>query len=441
VASVLLVPEGPDLFLFEGNPRTEVFRTWVSDDVGYTWSENIQVSTIRRHFPRDTNLARADGAWVLAYSAHTAFEPNEGDPNENTEIFWQRSEDLGQTWSTEERMLEDPTPSIQPVMAADAFGNLHLVWADMTSGAFEIVHAASTDGGQSFSTPLPLTFDSVGAWEPTIAADGERLYVAWSEFDALDAASIHLAALDGDTLVGERQLSTAGHMARQPHITPLGDCTSWITWSESDLQGPWELGSAVVATAGLPVSEAEGSVLPAVLLAGEGAQPLTITLRLELGEDDRGTDLIEVLLPEPLVALDGTATLDVDGDPVDGHGAFDGRTLWFQAEDAVQHDGAQLDLRLDVDPGPSSVAPDPLQIWLHQGNEPCAVQVVGDLQVLVSESGDDDDDETPADDDETSDPTIDGGCECSASGDSSGWLAPALLLLALSRRRTSALSM
>ncbi len=436
VASVLIVPEGTDLFLFEGNPRTEVFRTWVSDDAGYTWSENIQVSTIRRHFPRDTRLAQADGAWVLAYSAHTAFEPNEKDPNENTEIFWQRSEDQGQTWGTEDRMLEDPAPSIQPVMTTDADGNLHLVWADMASGEFEIFHAASPDGGQSFSPPLPLTFDSVGAWEPTVAADGERLYVAWSEFDDLDSATIRLAALDGDTLVDERQLSADGLVARQPHITPLGDCTSWITWSESDLQGPWELGSTVVATAGLPVTAAQGSVQPAVLHAGQGAQTLTVTLQLEIGEDDRGADLLEVLLPEPLVAVEGTAAVDLDGDPIEGQAALVDHTLWFQFEVPVQHDGARLDLRLDVDPGAASAAPDPLQIRIHRGNEPCAVEAVGDLQVLVSETGDDDDDATVGDDDVSVGPGD--GCECATSGRSSVWPLAALLLLALSRRRTPA---
>ncbi len=436
VASALIVPEGDDLYLFEGNPRTEVLRLWMSDDRGYTWSENIGVSTIRRHFPRDTHVAPVDGAWVLAYSAHTAFEPNEHDPNENTEIFWQRSDDLGQTWTTEDRMFEDSAPSIQPSMAVGVNGTLHLVWADMASGAFELFHAASTDGGQNFSTPLPLTFDSVGAWEPALAADGERLYAAWSQFDALDSATIQIAALDDDTLVEQRQLSTPGRVARQPHVTPLGDCTSWVTWSESDLQGPWELGSAVVATAGVPVTAAEGAVEPAELIAGGGGQELVLTVELEIGEEDRGVDGIEVVLPEPLSFEDGTASVDVDGDPVDAEVTAAGHTLWFELEEPVVHDGGRLDLRLGVDPGDGAQSADPFRVFLHLGAEPCSVEVSGDLGVDVVLVGDDDD-ATGDDDDVSIGPGGDNGCECDSGGLGSGGgliVVPGLLL-GLARRR------
>ena len=436
VASAMIVPDGPNLFLFEGNPRTEVLRLWMSDDRGYTWSENIGVSTIRRHFPRDARLAPVDGTWVLAYSANTAFEPNEHDPNENTEIFWQRSDDLGQTWTTEDRMLEDSAPSIQPSMATASDGTLHIVWADMASGVFEIFHVASADGGQNFSTPLPLTFDSVGAWEPSIAADGERLYVVWSEFDALDSATIQMAALDGDDLVEHRQLSTPGRVARQPHITALGDCTSWVTWSESDLQGPWELGSAVVATAGLPVTAAQGAVAPTELLAGDGAQELTLTLTLEIGEEDRGVDRIEVTLPAPLSYEDATASIDVDGDPVDAEAALAGHTLWIELNDPVAHDGARLDLRFGVDPGGDATSPDPIRVFLHNGAEPCNVEVSGDLGVDVA-GGDDDDDATAGDDDVSIGPGGDDGCECDSGGRGSGGGLIVLLglMLALPRRQ------
>jgi len=391
IASTLLLDTGSDLYLLESNPRTEVLRTWVSEDRGYSWSENLAVAPIRRHFPRDTSVVDTGEGWVVAYSANTAFEPSEDDPNENTEVFWQRSVDQGQTWTLEQRLIEDVAPSIQPTLAADHTGLLHLVWADRASGAFELLHAESADHGASFSTPVPLTFDSFGSWEPSIASDGERIYVAWTEFDALDQSSIRVAAIEDGALVEERVLGEPGVLARTPVLTPLGDCTASVSWSQSDLQGPWEVVHEQVVTSGWPATTASGRVEPAELTVNGGAQTLTVTFDLEVGEFDRGFDRIELYLPPP-VAPDGELIVQVDGSDLEGATTAVEPKVWFDAAELVGHDGAEVLLQIDVLPGPLSEEPQPLHVLLHRGDEPCTTEVTGDLDIHATSPGDDDDD-------------------------------------------------
>ena len=423
VASAMLLQEGSDLFLFESNPRTEVLRTWASDDAGYTWSENLMVSSFRRHFPRDTHIVSRDGDWIIAYSAHIAFEANDEDPNENTEIYWQVSDDHGTNWTVEEQLVDDMAPSIQPVMTIDAGGVLHLVWSDMATGSFELIHAESADGGQTFSTPIPLTYDSMGSWEPAIALDGERPYVAWSSFVGPDEARIHVAALEDGALVEERKVSQPGRMARAPTIVPLGDCTSWVTWSENDMGGPWELGSAQVVTAGLPATSAIGSLLPELLSAGSEPEEALLLLELVIGEEDRGVDRIEMELPPPVVPT-GDATLEVDGVAALVTATVSGQSLWFELDTPVVSDGAQLSLGFEVEPGVVSSGASELTVALHHGTEPCSVEGEGDLLLGVHGPGDDD---TGGDDDD--------GCDCRTEGGTAIGGGSVLLLIGLAAAR------
>ena len=429
VANTLLLDTGTDIYLFESNPRTEVLRTWASEDRGYSWSENLAVAPIRRHFPRDSSVVDTGEGWVAAFSANTSFEANEDDPNENTEVFWQRSDDLGATWALEQPVFEDIAPSIQPVLVTDHIGILHLVWADRASGAFELMHAESADGGESFSTPGQLTFDSFGAWEPSVAADGERIYLAWTEFDALDQSSIHVAALEDGSVVEERVLGEPGALARTPVITPRGDCTASVSWSQSDLLGPWEVVTEQVVTTGWPASSASGSVVPAALEPGGVPQTLTIEVELQIDEFDRGVDRIELYLPPP-IAPAGDLVVNVDGAEVAGTTTIDDPKVWFDTTATIAHDGAELLLQIDVLPGPLPTDPQALHVVLHHGGEPCSTEVTGDLEVHGSTTGDDDDDDTaivPGGD----------GCDCRLATAPTTGSSPVLLLtiVLLLRRR------
>jgi len=413
VSNISLVSDGDDLYLVELNARHETLRMWSSDDRGLSWSEELTGYEIQRFFPRDVDVARSGDNLVVAYSSHAEGPPNLDDLNDNTEIYWMVSDDEGDSWTGgEHRLTEDDAPSITPVLEATPDGVLHMVWADRSDGSFQIFHAESTDDGETFSDPVQLTSGAVGAWEPAAIADGERLYVAWSQFDARDEATVHVAALEGDGLVEERVLGSAP-VARTPFIAPLGDCTSLVTWTESDLEGAWELVTEQVVTAGVPATAATGVLAPTEVDIGHPAAALRLDITVEIGDGDRGVDGVEVLVPSQITPA-GTATLEVDGDLVDGVASYETGVLRFDAAEVIEADGALLTLRFEAEIQADEFEGVPFSAALHHGLESCATEVGGEMLLDgVAPSGDDDDDD---DDDDVSDDDSagdDDGCECS----------------------------
>ena len=426
VGNLALRTVGDDLVLSEMNARQETIRMWTSDDRGLSWAEEVDY-TVERYFPRDVSHVQAGDNLVVAYSAHAEGPPHLTDVNDNTEIYWMVSDDGGDSWSEENRLTDDDAPSVTPVLAVTPDAVLHLVWADAEDGVFQIFQAESTDDGETFTDPAQLTDDGLGAWEPAAVADGERLYVAWSRFDDVDEASLHVAALEDGALVEERILTDGGMVARTPHIAPLGDCSSLVTWSQSDLAAGWELAQAVVVTAGHPATGAGGTVEPDEVEAGLVGVELTLSGQIEVGDDDRGLDAIEVVLPDGLAA-DGGAELDVDGDLVESSASVDGGLLRVELAELVDTDGATLTLRFTVEVAAEPFEARSLTATLHRGLETCSTEVEGELTVAAVEaSGDDDTTDEPDDDDDSAGDGTD--CDCDADGRTAP--APLALLVVL----------
>ena len=417
ISNLTLSQVGDDIYLMEMNAREETIRMWSSDDRGLGWSEVLFDYTVERFFPRDVGHAQSGDNLVVSYSAHAEGPPYMNDLNDNTEIYWMISDDDGDSWSDENRLTDDDAPSIQPILRRTDDGVLHLVWADLEEGEFQLFWADSSDDGESFGSPDALTNASVGAWEPAAVGDGERLYLAWSEFDDVDEARIHFAALEDGDLVEEQVLSDEDRVARAPTIAPLGDCTALVSWSQSDLDDGWELASAVVTTAGHPVAGATGSLSPSTVATGVTAL-VQLTIDLSMDDDSRGVDRIEVEVPSGLSAT-GTADLTVDGDSAEGSATVDGTTLWFELADPVMDDGAQLVLGIEADIQADPFSGAVFAVVLHDGTEPCPVAVEGAFVLAADVGGGDDDDSAASDDD----------CACSSSGGGEEASVAALLAL------------
>jgi len=422
ISNVVFSQEGDDVYLMEMNARQETIRMWSSDDRGLSWSDTLFDYTVERYFPRDVDHVQAGDNLVVAYSVHAEGPPGLDDPNDNTEIYWMVSDDEGDSWSDENRLTDDEAPSIQPILRKTDDGVLHLVWADLEDGEFQLMWSDSTDDGETFSSPDTLTSASVGAWEPAAISDGERLYLAWSEFDDADEARIHYAALEDGELVEEQVLSDEDYVARAPTIAPLGDCTALVTWSQSDLDDGWELESAVVTTAGQPAAGATGSLSPDTLVTG-GTALVQLTIDLAMDDESRGVDGIEIAVPSGLAAA-GTADLTVDGEAAEATATVEGAALWLELTDPVTADGAQLLIGLDVDVQADPFSDAEFTVLLYDGQEPCPVTVEGAFAISADAGGDDDDDSAADDDD-------DDDCECSASGGGEGSALAALLGLGI----------
>ena len=71
--------------------------------------------------------------------------------------------------------------SFNPQIAASD-SNVYVTWSDSTpAGNNDILFAASNNNGTSFGTPINLSNNTGGSFNPQIAAIGSNVYVTWSD--------------------------------------------------------------------------------------------------------------------------------------------------------------------------------------------------------------------------------------------------------------------
>jgi BNR repeat-like domain len=100
----------------------------------------------------------------------------------NGEIYYKRSEDGGESWSTSKRLTWTSGDSHYPAIAIDSLGHLHVVWEDYTPGNDEIYYKKSEDGGNSWAASKRLTMNSGYSQYASVAVDSlGRLHVVWQD--------------------------------------------------------------------------------------------------------------------------------------------------------------------------------------------------------------------------------------------------------------------
>jgi hypothetical protein len=100
----------------------------------------------------------------------------------NWEIFYKRSTDAGLNWEPDLRITYDPAVSYTPSLALSGSG-LHIVWADMREGNYEIYYDRSIDGGASWEGESQLTDDLSYSYESVVSASGSYVHVVWVNVD------------------------------------------------------------------------------------------------------------------------------------------------------------------------------------------------------------------------------------------------------------------
>ncbi len=424
--SLAVSPDGV-MVLVENNPTALGLRFWTSKDRGGTWSGAVQTPHVPRYFKRDLRQVHVGETWLLAASAHVTDLTTDDERADNTEIYVLRSADGGANWEAERDLSRDDAPSIQPAMAATADGTVHVVWADRRGGTFQLFHAASDDEGETWSAPRQLTDAALGAWEPALAASGDGLVVAWSQFDEVDEATVWVAPLQDGALGTARPYGHAGAVARTPDLVPVGECHAFLAWSESDLDSPWALGSALVASATVPAAAASGSIEPAAIPAREVSERFVVEVDLSIADGDVGAAEIVVAAPDGL-ALGGEIEAWVDGAPATGvvveHG---GPVLRYALDPAVAHDRARLTLAFDATiVAPSLPAVARLEVTLGAAAAPCDTPVSGTFEVHVPDAA------------AALRAQQEQGCECRVAAGRRGGLAVLLVLgAALALRRAA----
>jgi hypothetical protein len=130
-----------------------------------------------------------------------------------------RSTDQGETFSAPVNLAGDSTGGFEPELAMTAGDVINVAWEDTVSGTSAIYFARSTDNGQTFSTPQQVSRGDGSATEAHIAADeAGRLSVVWVQVVGDDKHAFYSRSTDsGKTFSEPLQLtSRAGTQISKP---------------------------------------------------------------------------------------------------------------------------------------------------------------------------------------------------------------------------------
>jgi hypothetical protein len=103
-------------------------------------------------------------------------------PSGNSDIYYKRSKDGGDSWTASERLTWTSGSSGCPTIAADPSGPLSVVWSDNTPGYWEIHFKRSSDGGMTWTPVKRLTWTSGYSYDPAQVVDSSGLvHLVWDD--------------------------------------------------------------------------------------------------------------------------------------------------------------------------------------------------------------------------------------------------------------------
>ncbi len=198
---------GDTLNLFWRDDRSGTLKIYQkrSVDAGANWSPDILLTPdgIKSEFPFPA---------VNGNTIHLVWRDTR---NGNSEIYYKRSMDGGASWTEDKRLTNDPGESEHPKIIAQG-DTLHVVWRDNRDGKYEVYYKRSTDGGQSWSTDRKLTHGAGRSYWPVLAVSNDLLHLLWCDDRSGTQALYYAFSNDkGDSWSAETRLSEC--------VLPLGE--------------------------------------------------------------------------------------------------------------------------------------------------------------------------------------------------------------------------
>lgn len=148
-----------------------------SDNSGASWLPNVRVNddTGPGSQSAPAFTAAPDGTLVAVW-----LDQRSGAP----ELYWSRSRDLGASWEPNRKLAGDVQRGTQPAIAADASGQLFVVWGATSTAGDNIAVAHSIDGGRNWFVDASIN-DAAGAAAPnaytSLATTSSRVLAAWDD--------------------------------------------------------------------------------------------------------------------------------------------------------------------------------------------------------------------------------------------------------------------
>lgn len=169
------------------------------------------------------------------------------DEGDRLSVYHSFSSDSGDTF-TEGKRLAEGTEANQdcPVVAVNRSGAIFVVWSDERDGPPNLYLSISTDQGGNFSDPVALAPSDSSQISPSLAVEGDRVYVAWEEGSS-EQQDVHFTrSLDGGESFSDPVRLDQGPDP-SPQIRPsidVRDDRVFVAWEDAretypDIYGAW----------------------------------------------------------------------------------------------------------------------------------------------------------------------------------------------------------
>jgi hypothetical protein len=148
----------------------------------------------------------------------------------NQEIYHRRRD--GTVWGAAERLTYADEPSRYPSVAIDVAGKIHVVWEDIRNETHSEIYYKMFDG-VGWTPDTCLTDDSAASERPSLIADNAGiLHLAW--LDRRDGSgNTYYKRLVGDTWTMDERISDPGAKAQSPCVAVDGSGNVHVAWPDS----------------------------------------------------------------------------------------------------------------------------------------------------------------------------------------------------------------
>jgi hypothetical protein len=149
-----------------------------SSDRGNSWIPNVQVDD-------GTKSSKGPPVVRVSVNGYIFVVWHDYRPYDDTDIYFARSTDGGETWTDPNIRINDDCSSYQhdPSMAIDPWGNLYVAYQNTSDNDVHICLVKSTDGGETWTSPHVQIDDGQPGNHllPELAIDQDgTIYASWS---------------------------------------------------------------------------------------------------------------------------------------------------------------------------------------------------------------------------------------------------------------------
>jgi hypothetical protein len=150
-----------------------------STDNGANWSQGVNISLSGEKATNPAIALDSAGNINVVFEEWAEVDPS---PEYFEDIYFLRSQDDGVSWSQKVNISNTSTSSIFPAVEVDNSGNVYVVWMEGEWGTEEIYFNRSQDNGVSWSQNVNISNRQTRSLYPDIAADNSgNIYVVWED--------------------------------------------------------------------------------------------------------------------------------------------------------------------------------------------------------------------------------------------------------------------